>query len=305
MNDRDIGDAEFEDRIRALLGGGDARALSAGDVIERAKRRRKRRRATAAGSTATLAVVGVAAGVVVLGGGSRGTTGVEGTKPAVTTPRPTVPTTPTTALTTTTPPPEPKTCSASVTGTVPQPDTSTDEQGLRWDTFSGTAAGSPWSIQVHVFPDATSYGKFANKVPGSVPTQALTSLHPGADAVFRTPGETGWSMHGMPDSNSSPQEFFGGSASGLGGGPPTGKDKVYPAYLTEGWVATDVDHMCLQYADRAEFVPVVKVQGGTFTFFGVVTGDKPKTLFAYDAHGREIGREKAVQPMPGAFFFVP
>jgi hypothetical protein len=72
-----------------------------------------------------------------------------------------------------------------------------------------------------------------------------------------------------------------------------------------GSVSPNVDHMCLQYTDRAEFVPVSRTQGGTFAVFGVSKQDGPQGLLGYDAQGREIGRETAVIEPPDALLFVP
>lgn len=276
--------SEFEDRIREVLGDGDLRPVSASAVIAGAKRRRTRRRATAAGSSlAVLGVLGAAVGAVALSGGSR---------PDRTTVSPVTPTTkPSTATN-----PGAATCSGSLPAPTPLRDVTTDSDGLKWETFAGNAAGNPWEIQVHVFPDVASYVKFGNNPPGSMPPGVIAAMHPGPQAVMRTPGTRGWSSTSS-DLEDAPKYFLGGSGQGLGqavlGQPPT-----YPAYLVSGWTLPAVDHVCLQYAGRAEAVSVYKEVGASLVFFGVVYADQPQALVAYDIHGREIGREKPglVQP---------
>ncbi|NUR24314.1 MAG: hypothetical protein HOV83_00390 [Catenulispora sp.] len=247
--------------------------------------------------------MGVAGGAASFGAGSGGAAGT--TVPASRSSVPAGlanPTSPAGAMGSVTPTPTassvppPETCSASVTGAVPKPEVSTDEQNRRWDTFSGVVAGKPWSIQLHVFPDAASYEKFVNKVPGNVPPQAITALHAGADVVFQTPGETGWGMLGKPEHDDDAREFVSLSSSGLD------KDA---AFLLHGWVSTSVDHMCLQYADHAEFVPVLHAQGGTFAIFGVAKQNAVQALIGYDANGREIGRQRARYLPIGALAFEP
>ncbi|NUP45999.1 MAG: hypothetical protein HOW97_01590 [Catenulispora sp.] len=285
--------SEFEDRIREVLGDADLRPVSASAVIAGAKRRRTRRRATAAGSSlAVLGVLGVAVGAVALSGGSR---------PDRITVSPVTATTEPTTVTNS----SSATCSGSLPVTSPFRDVSTDSDGLEWETFAGNAAGNPWEIQVHVFPDVASYVKsWGNKAPRSMSPGAIAALHPGPQAVMRTPGSTLWGST-SPDLEDAPRYFLGGGGQGLGPASP-GQPPTYPAYLVSGWTIPAVDHVCLQYAHRAEAVSIYKEVGASLLFLGVVVADQPQVLIAYDIHGREIGREKPGLIDPdGTFVFKP
>lgn len=291
----DAGSPGFEDRIRELLADGAAeRLVSAQRVIDGARRRRIRHRATAAGSSlAVLGVLGVAAGAIAFGGHPGAPSGSgQAVKPAAS---------PTEAVV-------PKTCSASVTGTVPATTTTTLD-GLDFATVSGKTAGYPWSVLIHVFGDKQSHVSWEKTLPaGTIPQAAMDAEHPGAIAQFRTPGDPGYSEFGMPDGADS--TFFTiQQGKGLGTGTPAKasetaglpkslQSEVYPAYVTSGWMAHDVDHMCAEYADHAEFLPVYRIQGGSFYVLGYSTADRPQKVIGYNSAGKVVGTALALKGSP-------
>lgn len=299
---QDVGGSGLEERVRELFADGASdRVVSARRVIEGARRRRSRHRATAAGSS--LAVLGVAAGAIALGGGHSGGGGSssraqEGVKPA---------TSSTTSV-------APKTCTAAVKGKVPATSTTTLD-GLLFNTVSGMTLGIPWAIQIHVFPDKQSHVAWEDRLPvGSIPQAAKNAEHPGAMAQFRTPGVQGYTEFGMP--TGSDENFFTiQQGEGIGTGTPAKPSetpgmsqkmyagfKDYPAYVTSGWMAPDVDHMCAQYADHAEFVPVYQIQGGQFYVFGYSGTDRPQKVLGYNAAGKVVGSATATKG--GPYFLV-
>lgn len=293
--DQDVGGSGFEERIRELFTDGAAeRVVSARGVIDGARRRRVRHRASVAGSS--LVVLGVAAGAIVfVGGASGGGSAVRHSTPV------------------STGAPLSKTCSASVTGTVPGTTTTTLD-GLGFDTVSGTTAGIPWAVQIHVFPDLKSHIDWQEHKlpPGSIPQAAKDAEHPGAIAQIRTPGGEGYSEVGGPDGTHGDEQYFT-MQEGMGIGPGTtakpsqglflsGNRQVYPAYVTSGWMGPDVDHLCAQYADHAEFEPVYRIQGGHFYVFGYSAADRPQEVFGYNAAGTVVGTAKAPKGGPDSVF---
>ncbi|MEY9926410.1 hypothetical protein ABH926_001032 [Catenulispora sp. GP43] len=307
----DAGSPGFEDRIRDLFADGAERNVSAQQVIDGARRRRVRYRAAAAGSSlgvlgvlGVLAVLGVAAGAIAFGGHSAGASqsvfiskraGSSSPPPAVAAA------------------PAPKTCSASVTGTVPATSPTTQD-GLVFETVSGKTAGFPWTVEIHVFPDKQSHISWEQKLqPGTIPQAAIDGEHPGAMAQFRTPGVQGYSEFGFPGGGDN-QFFAIQRGLGLGTGTPDKSPEAqgmpkglsiddYPAYVTSGWMAPDVDHMCAQYAGHAEFVPVYRIQGGDFYVIGYSAADPPQQLIGYDSAGKVVGNGRAVKE--GTFFLMP
>lgn len=294
---QDVGDSGLEDRVRALFAdGANDRVVSARGVIDGARRRRSRRRATTAGSS--LAVLGVAAGAIALGGG--GHAGGSAARVQQNVP-------PATSSST---PAGPKTCAASVTGTVPATTTTTLD-GLLFNTVSGKTVGIAWAVQIHVFPDKPSHIAWEDRLPiGAIPQAAKDAEHPGPMAQFRTPGVQGYTEFGMPTGKD--EDFFTiQQGEGIGTATPAtpsstsgtqpkmyagfNKQPSYPAYVTSGWMAPDVDHMCAQYADRAEFVPVYKIQGGHFYVFGYSSTDRPQKVFGYNAAGKVVGTAMATK----------
>jgi hypothetical protein len=268
----DSEDQGFEDRIRELFEDGATKhSVSAKALIDGARRRRVRHRATMAGSS--LAVLGVAVGAIAFGGHSAGPSRVATTSPAL-----------------------PKTCSASVTGTVPKTTPATID-GLDFETVSGTTMGIPWADQIHVFPNEQAHSGWMNEDPaGEYPPGAADVFHPGRIAQFRTPGIQGYTDLGEGG------YFSFGPGRGLGVGMPVTSSvkpaiphlKAYKAYQIGTWMDPKVDHLCLQYADSAEFIPVYRIQGGAFVEFGYVMADKPKEVIGYDAAGHVVGTTKAV-----------
>ncbi|WP_194927632.1 hypothetical protein [Catenulispora pinisilvae] len=213
-------------------------------------------------------------------------------------------------------PPSPKTCSASVTGAVPAT-TSTTVEGLEFTTISGTTMGIPWAEQIHVFPNKQAHTDWMSGKPsGTYPTGAADAFHEGAVAQFRRPGEAGYAEFGVPPTE---QDYFSfDSAGGLGPGTPipgtsttVNGAKVparmtFKAYLVGAWMDPKVDHLCLQYADHAEFVPVYRTQGAAFVEFGFVVAERPQKVIGYDASGQVVGTAKAVMmPMGLPIIFQP
>ncbi|WP_228564485.1 hypothetical protein, partial [Catenulispora rubra] len=209
-----------------------------------------------------------------------------------------------------------KTCSASVTGTVPGTTTSTLDS-LVFNTVSGTTAGIPWAVQIHVFPDKKSHLDWQDhKLPqGSIPQSAKDAEHPGAMAQFRTPGVEGYSEFGGPDGTSGDSQYFT-IQEGMGIGPgttaktsqglsPGWNPRIYPAYVTSGWMGPDVDHLCAQYADHAEFEPVYRIQGGDFYVFGYSAADRPQKVIGYSASGTVVGTAMAVKGGPYFLLSLP
>jgi hypothetical protein len=297
---QDLGASGFEDRIRELFeDGSKTRAVSAGAVIRGARRRRLRHRAAVAGSS--LAVVGVTAGAIALAGHTAAASRTTVTPVATpTTPKPT---------------PPPKTCSASVTGTVPATTSSTIER-LNFDTITGTTAGIPWAVQIHVFPNAEAHQAWMNGKPaGTYPPGASGAFHPGQILQIRDPDIPGYMDLGAPDGSPEWQFFNFGSGIGIGAGTqvdpsklPAGVPKNFPvdsykAYRVLEWMDPKVDHLCLQYEARAEFVPVYRIQGGAFMAFGYVPAEKPQELLGYDVTGQVVGIAKVYpDPMEGMAF---
>ncbi len=210
----------------------------------------------------------------------------------------------------------PKTCSASVTGAVPAT-TSTTVEGLEFTTISGTTMGIPWAEQIHVFPNKQAHTDWMSGKPsGTYPTGAADAFHEGAVAQFRRPGEAGYAEFGAPPTE---QDYFSfDSAGGLGPGTPipgtsttVNGAKVparmtFKAYLVGAWMDPKVDHLCLQYADHAEFVPVYRTQGAAFVEFGFVVAERPQKVIGYDASGQVVGTAKAVMmPMGLPIIFQP
>lgn len=289
----DVGSPGFEDRIRDLFADGAAeRAVSAQRVIDGARRRRVRHRATAAGSSlAVLGMLGVAAGAIVFGGHAGGSSqsafiakhaGSPALAPAAV--------------------PASKTCSAAVTGAVTGT-TSTTIDGLAFETVSGKAAGLAWQVQIHVFPDKQAHLAWEDKRPsGTVPQAARDAEASGAVAQFRTPGVQGYTEYWAPAGSAADQHAFTISeGSGIGSGTPAGSsqpDKDYPAYVTVGWMAPDVDHLCAQYADHAEFVPLHRIQGGSFYVFGYNGQDRPQKVICYNSAGTTVATANANKSGP-------
>jgi hypothetical protein len=298
---QDVGSSGFEDRIRELFADGATdRAVSASGVIHGARRRRVRHRATAAGSS--LAVLGVAAGAIAFGGGHSAALSR-------------VPSSVKPAASSSTEAAAPKTCSASVTGTVPGT-TATTLDDLVFETVSGKTAGIPWAVQIHVFPDKKSHTDWQDhKLPaGSIPQAAKDAEHPGAIAQFRTPDEQGYEDLGVPGGSGGDEQYFViGGGGGIGTGTPAKTSETqgvpnpnpydYPAYVTSGWMGPDVDHLCAQYADRAEFVPVYRIQGADFYVFGYSAADRPQRVFGYNSAGKVVGSATATKD--GPYFLLP
>ncbi|WP_370356628.1 hypothetical protein [Catenulispora sp. EB89] len=300
---QDVGGSGFEERIRELFADGTADGVvSAGGVIDGARRRRVRHRATAAGSS--LAVLGVAVGAIAFAGGNVGENAGAASGGAWIAKHSTP--VPTGAL-------APKTCSASVTGTVPGTTTTTLDS-LLFNTVSGTTAGIPWAVQIHVFPDKKSHIDWEDDKlpPGSIPQAAKDAEHPGAMAQFRTPGVQGYSEVGGPDGTSGDSQYFTiQEGRGIGtstaaktsqGSAPGQNPRVYTAYVTSGWMGPDVDHLCAQYADHAEFEPVYRIQGGDFYVFGYSAADRPQKVIGYSASGTVVGTATAVKG--GQYFLL-
>lgn len=283
----DAEDPAFEDRIRGLLAGDVAsRGVSVAAVTAGARRRRVRRRITAAGSS--VAVLGVAAGVVAFSlpsagpGAGRTEAGGTVTSPVdtitapTTTPTtaPTTPTTPTTARSTAAPA---KTCSASVAGSLPGAAPVTAD-GLDFEEISGTTAGIPWSVQVHGFPDWQSWLEW-RKTQANPPVPPTASHVLGPPALIRASGRPQFAMMAVPHySFVFAGDLVGGGAAG---GPRT--------YLLETWALPTVDHLCVQFARRAEYEPVHQIQGGAFAAFGYTAGDEPQRVTGYDKAGQVVG----------------
>lgn len=309
---QDVGSSDFEDRIRELFADGASdRAVSASGVIHGAGRRRVRHRATAAGSS--LAVLGVAAGAIAFSGGHSGA--APGSAPAWVSTTAKHTGTSSTPATTTTGGTAAKTCSASVKGTVPAT-TSTTLDGLVFGTVSGTTAGIPWAIHIHVFPDKQSHIDWEDSKlpPGSIPQSAKDAEHPGVIAQFRRSGVQGYSEFGKPDS-SDKNDFSIQPGAGIGSGTPAKasdpdmrgmppqfveSQKEYPAYVASGWMAPDVDHLCAEYADHVEFVPVYRIQGGTFYVFAYNNAGLPSKVIGYNSAGKVVGT--AISTKTGPYF---
>lgn len=282
---QDVGGSAFETRIRALFEDGTSwRNVSATAVVRGARRRRMRHRATAAG--ASFAVVGVAAaGVVAFGGHSAGPSRVMGISGAVT-----APTSGSSSVSMPTPSSSPSapsskpsstsvatTCSASVSGTTPTL-THTTADGLDFETVSGSTAGIPWSVQIHTFPDWQTYVNWYGTLPGpSVPSNGSHQTGQ-APALFRQSG----SPQLMP-------VLIPGFSFGFVGHPLRGGAADSPKkYVVQGWTASTIDHLCLQFAHHADFEPVYRIQGGTFAVFGYTTADEPQKAIGYDAAGHVV-----------------
>jgi hypothetical protein len=60
----------------------------------------------------------------------------------------------------------------------------------------------------------------------------------------------------------------------------------------------NVDHLCAQYADHAEFEPVYRIQGGDFYVFGYSAADRPQKVFGYNAAGTVVGTATAAKGGP-------
>lgn len=268
----DSGDSAFEDRIRTLFENGSLwRGVSATSVIQGARHRRVRHRATAAG--ASFAVLGVAAGAAAFGGhavGSSRTTGVQGTVTVATS---TTTSTPAPSATSTS---AAETCSAPVSGTVPALTRSTAD-GLDFETVSGATAGIPWSVQIHAFADWQSWFDW-RKTQTDPPDPASESSRVGPPALFRSPGTAQFTESAVP------AHFFGLAGRTIGRG-DANSPKVY---LTVGWVASGIDHLCLQFAHHAEFEPVYVVQGRGFMVFGYSAADEPQRLVGYNTTGEVV-----------------
>lgn len=274
---QDVGGPAFEDRIRTLFEEGTSwRGVSAASVMRGARRRRVRHRATAAG--ASFAVLGVAAAAVAFGGHAVGPSRTNGVEGAVTSASSTASIT---ATSTTAPSASStsaaETCSASVRGTVPVLTPATAD-GLEFETVSGATAGIPWSVQIHAFPDWQSWLDW-RKTQTDPPDPASKSPRVGPPALFRSPGEAQFTESAVP------AYFFGLAGRTIGGG-VAGSPKVY---LDMGWVAQAIDHVCLQFADHAEFEPVYVIQGRGFMVFGYTAADKPRELIGYNADGHVVG----------------
>ena len=302
---QDVGASGLEERIRELFADGAAdRVVSASGVIDGARRRRVRHRATAAGSS--VAVLGIAVGAIAFAGGhAAGSAGATGTgsesgqsanrtAPAVSVPS------------------GPKTCAASVTGTVPGTSAVTLD-GLAFETVSGKTDGIPWAVQIHVFPNKWSHTIWQDKLPpGTIPPSAIDDEHPGPMAQFRTPGTQGYTEFGGSDGTPGDKQYFT-IQEGMGIGPSSAakpteqaflgdRARDYPAYVTSGWMGNDVDHLCVQYADHAEFEPVYRIQGGRFYAFGYSATDRPQKVIGYNAAGTEVGSATATKS--GPFFLL-
>jgi hypothetical protein len=290
---RDAGGSDFEERafeelafaerVRALFeDGAAARGVSAPAVIDGARRRRTRRRATAAGSSA--AVLGVAAGVVAFGmhpGGSAAATGTTATSTAATSTAPaaktaTTPTAPTTTESAAAPA---QTCTPSVTGTVPALTPGTFK-GLDMETLSGTTAGIPWTMQIHLFPDRQTWVQWRAQTM-KAPVPPAPNFAVGPPAMF--------SLMDPPDAVVSTAPGYFGFVGGGGIGPATSGPRN--AYVVAGRMASNVDHLCLQFAHRAEFVPVYRVSGGSFAVAAWSRVDGPSELIGYDAAGQVVGKK--------------
>ncbi|MBS2538020.1 hypothetical protein KGQ20_35235 [Catenulispora sp. NF23] len=165
--------------------------------------------------------------------------------------------------------------------------------------------GVSWAEQIHVFPNKQAHTDWMSGKPsGTYPPGAADAFHEGAVAQFRTPGEAGYEEVGVP---STEQDYFSfDSARGLGPGTPVpgtstmvNGSKVparmtFKAYLVGTWMDPKVDHLCLQCADHAEFVPVYRTQGAAFIEFGFVVAEQPREVIGYDASGQVVGTTKAV-----------
>ena len=292
---QDVGGSAFEERIRDLFQDGASwRGVSAISVMHGARRRRVRHRATAAG--ASFAMLGVAAGAVAFGGhvvGPSRTTGVSGavTSPAAASSASGKPADPTSTASAS-PTSVAETCSASVSGPVP-PLTRTTVGGLDLETASGTTAGIPWSVQLHYFPDKQAWVDWLGKQISGRELQevAATRQSTGPSWLVRP-------LQKLPQGVvSAAPGFFG-----FGAGNAIGQSSAQPpkAYVSETFLDAKVDHLCLQFAHHAEFVPVYRTgDGGSFAVASYPASDQPRQMIGYDTAGQVVGT-KALGEQTGA-----
>jgi hypothetical protein len=112
------------------------------------------------------------------------------------------------------------------------------------------------------------------------PTPSTESHVLGPPALIRPSGKPQFTIMSVPHLS------FGFAGVGIGG-EAGGAAK---AFVVEAFTAPTVDHLCLQFAHHADFEPVYRIQGGTYTVFGYSAADKPQSVVAYDASGHEVSR---------------
>ena len=89
---------------------------------------------------------------------------------------------------------------------------------------------------------------------------------------------------------------------GFGAGNAIGQSSGQPpkAYVSETFLDAKVDHLCLQFAHHAEFVPVYRTgDGGSFAVASYPASDQPTQMIGYDTAGQVVGT-KALGEQTGA-----